>query len=243
MNQSVRVSTPPIPFIDVVAQRRRLGRAIDDAIDARHHALSVHSGAGGRALESELAAFCGARHVVGCASGTDALMLVLMAKGDRSGRCGDVPVLHLLRHGRSCRSARAPRRCLPMSMPRRSISIRPALKRGSRPPGARAQAEGVDPVDLFGLPADHDAIRAVAQSEGLFVLDDAAQAFGADYKGRKIGTLALGHRDELLSGQAARLLRRRRRDDHRRSPNSSKSSEPSRARAGQPTNTTTSASA
>jgi dTDP-4-amino-4,6-dideoxygalactose transaminase len=45
------------------------------------------------------------------------------------------------------------------------------------------------PVDLFGLPADHDAINAVAAAHGLLVLDDAAQAFGAGYRGRKLGTL------------------------------------------------------
>src|SRR4030095_5753625 len=48
----------------------------------------------------------------------------------------------------------------------------------------------VIPVDLFGQPADHDAIAGVASAHGLFVLDDAAQAFGATYRGRKIGTLA-----------------------------------------------------
>ena len=46
------------------------------------------------------------------------------------------------------------------------------------------------PVDLFGLPADHDAITALAAAHGLLVLDDAAQAFGATYRGRKLGTLA-----------------------------------------------------
>ena len=50
--------------------------------------------------------------------------------------------------------------------------------------------KAVIPVDLFGLPADHDAVAAVAKAEGLFVLDDAAQGFGATYKGRKVGTLA-----------------------------------------------------
>jgi dTDP-4-amino-4,6-dideoxygalactose transaminase len=48
----------------------------------------------------------------------------------------------------------------------------------------------VIPVDLFGLPADHDAIAAVAKAEGLFVLDDAAQGLGATYKGRRLGSLA-----------------------------------------------------
>ena len=77
--------------------------------------------------------------------------------------------------------------------------------------GLKLKPKAVIPVDLFGLPADHDAIAAVAKAEGLFVLDDAAQGFGATYKGRKLGTLGGRHRDQLLSGQAARLLRRRRR--------------------------------
>ena len=51
--------------------------------------------------------------------------------------------------------------------------------------------KAVIPVDLFGQSADHDAIGAVAEAEGLFVLDDAAQAFGASYKGRRLGTLGL----------------------------------------------------
>ncbi len=45
----------------------------------------------------------------------------------------------------------------------------------------------VIPVDLFGLPADHDAIAAIAEAHGLFVLDDAAQSFGATYRDRKLG--------------------------------------------------------
>ena len=47
------------------------------------------------------------------------------------------------------------------------------------------------PVDLFGQSADHDAIGAIAEAEGMFVLDDAAQAFGASYKGRRLGTAGL----------------------------------------------------
>jgi dTDP-4-amino-4,6-dideoxygalactose transaminase len=50
--------------------------------------------------------------------------------------------------------------------------------------------KAVIPVDLFGLPADHDAVAAIAKAEGLFVLDDAAQGFGGTYKGRKVGSLA-----------------------------------------------------
>jgi len=67
-----------------------------------------------------------------------------------------------------------------------------SLKRGI----ATAQKLGLEPkavipVDLFGQSADHDAIGAIAEAEGLFVLDDAAQAFGASYKGRRLGTSGL----------------------------------------------------
>jgi dTDP-4-amino-4,6-dideoxygalactose transaminase len=67
-----------------------------------------------------------------------------------------------------------------------------SLKRGiatARQRGLKPRA--VIPVDLFGQSADHDAIGAVAEAEGLFVLDDAAQGFGASYKGRRLGTFGL----------------------------------------------------
>ena len=81
MNQHARLDHAPIPFIDVAAQRRRLGRAIDEAIARVLGHCQFILGPEVRAFEAELAAFCGARHAVSCASGTDALVLVLMAKG------------------------------------------------------------------------------------------------------------------------------------------------------------------
>ena len=92
MNQHSRPEGAPIPFIDVAAQRRRLGGAIDDAIARVLDHCQFILGPEVRALEADLAEFCGARHAITCASGTDALLLVLMAKGDgqrstRSMRC------------------------------------------------------------------------------------------------------------------------------------------------------------
>ena len=190
MTQSVRASTPPIPFIDVVAQRRRLGRAIDDAIGRVTAHCQFIQGPEVVAFESALAAFCGARHVVGCASGTDALMLVLMAKGIGPGDavicpaftfCATAEVVVLL--GATPVFA---------DVDATTFNLDPASVTRA---AATARRHGLKPrmlitVDLFGLPADYDALLAVAQSEGLFVLDDAAQAFGATYKGRKLGTLA-----------------------------------------------------
>src|SRR5437764_3075231 len=81
MNQHARLDERPIPFIDVGAQRRRLGRAIDDAVARVLDHCQFILGPEVRAAEAALAAFCGARHAITCASGTDALLLPLMAKG------------------------------------------------------------------------------------------------------------------------------------------------------------------
>ena len=80
MNRPHRLDPAPIPFIDVAAQRRRLGPAVDQAIARVLAHCEFILGPEVRAFEAELAAFCGARHAVGCASGTDALLLVLLAQ-------------------------------------------------------------------------------------------------------------------------------------------------------------------
>src|SRR5213593_3731846 len=81
MNPRARLDPAPIPFIDLAAQRRRLGRSVDEAIARVLGHCQFILGPEVRSLEAELSAFCAARHAVSCASGTDALRLVLMAKG------------------------------------------------------------------------------------------------------------------------------------------------------------------
>jgi dTDP-4-amino-4,6-dideoxygalactose transaminase len=190
MNQSVRAPATPIPFVDVGAQRRRLGRSIDDAISRVTTHCQFIQGPEVGEFENALAAFCGARHAVGCASGTDALMLVLMAKGVGPGDavicpaftfCATAEVVVLL--GATPVFA---------DVDASTFNIDPASVARAV---ATARRHGLKPkvlitVDLFGLPADYDALLGVAKTENLFVLDDAAQAFGATYKGRKLGTLA-----------------------------------------------------
>src|ERR1700731_1983393 len=79
MNQHLRLQA--IPFIDVASQRKRLGKAINEAMARVLGHCQFINGPEVTQLEGELAAFSGARHVVTCASGTDALLMVLMAKG------------------------------------------------------------------------------------------------------------------------------------------------------------------
>jgi len=190
MNQHARVDPVPIPFIDVGAQRRRLGRAIDDAIARVTAHCQFIQGPEVAAFEAELAAYCGARHAVGCASGTDALMLVLLARGVGPGDavicpaftfCATAEVVALVGAVPVFADVDAATFNLDAASLKRAVAT--ARRHGLTP-------KAVIPVDLFGLPADHDAISAVAKAEGLFVLDDAAQAFGAIYKGRKLGTIA-----------------------------------------------------
>ena len=79
MNQHMRPE--PIPFIDIAAQRRRLGKSIDVAVGRVLDHCQFINGPEVTQLETALAAFCGAKHVITCANGTDALVMVLMAIG------------------------------------------------------------------------------------------------------------------------------------------------------------------
>ena len=106
MNEHARFDMQPIPFIDLAAQRRRLGRQIDDAIARVTEHCQFILGPEVKKLEAELAAYSGARHAISCASGTDALVLALMAKEYRARRCGHLSELYLLRHRRSRGAAR-----------------------------------------------------------------------------------------------------------------------------------------
>jgi dTDP-4-amino-4,6-dideoxygalactose transaminase len=187
MNQHARISS--LPFIDLAAQRRRLGVRVDEAI-AR---VLAHSqfilGPEVTELEAKLAEFCGARHVVTCGNGTDALLLVLMAKGIGRGDAVFCPSFTF------CATAEvvvlAGATPVLVDVEESTFNIDPAsLRQGiatARRLGLAPKA--VIPVDLFGLPADYDAVGAIAKAESLFVLADAAQGFGATYKGREVGTI------------------------------------------------------
>jgi dTDP-4-amino-4,6-dideoxygalactose transaminase len=190
MNQRARLDPVPIPFIDVSAQRRRLGRSVDEAIARVLGHCQFILGPEVRELEVKLAEFCGARHVVSCASGTDALVLVLMAQGIGPGDAVICPSFTF--------TATAEVVALVGATPvfadveQASFNLDPASLElacaAAREAGLRPKA--VIPVDLFGQPADYDRITPVAEAEGLFVLDDAAQSFGATYKNRRVGALA-----------------------------------------------------
>ena len=181
----------PVPFIDIGAQRRRLGQKIDDAVARVLTHCQFVNGPEVTQLESELAAYTGAKHVISCANGTDALVMVLMAKGIGPGDAVFCPSFTF------CATASPAARMgatpifvdvdvatFNMSADALMQGIATAKKLGLTP-------KAVVPVDLFGQSADHDAIAKVAAAEGLFIIDDAAQSLGATYKGKRLGTF--GH--------------------------------------------------
>src|ERR1700716_1884836 len=181
----------PVPFIDIAAQRRRLGKSIDEAVSRVLAHCQFINGPEVTALEAALAEFSGAQQVVSCASGADALLMVLMAKQVGPGDAVLCPSFTFCATGEAVALAGAvpvfvdvDEATFNMDLSSLKRGIEAAIRLGLKP-------RAVIPVDLFGQSADHDGIGAIAEAEGMFVLDDAAQAFGASYKGRRLGTFGL----------------------------------------------------
>lgn len=182
-------SAAPIEFIDLGAQRRRLGARLDDAIlrvvDHGKYILGPEVAE----LERKLAAFCGVKHCIGVANGTDALLLALMAKNVRAGDAVLVPSFTFAATAEAVMLVGATP--VFVDVQDDTFNIDPAsLEAGV----VAAKSAGLRPVaviavDLFGQPADYDAIEEVAQRNELWVLADAAQSFGAGLRGRKVGSI------------------------------------------------------
>lgn len=178
-----------IQFIDLAAQQER----IKPQLDARIQAVLAHGGyimgPEVRELETALAAFCGARFALGCANGTDALQLALMALKAGPGDAVFCPTFTFAATAEVVPMVGA----TPVLVDVRDDSFNldvESLKRAivhAREQGLRPV--GVIPVDLFGLAADYDAIEAVARENGLWIIADSAQGFGGAYRGRRAGAI------------------------------------------------------
>ena len=188
-------------FIDLAKQQHR----IRDKIEANIKTVLAHGkyimGPEIKALEEKLAGFVGVRHAIACSSGTDALLLALMAYGVGPGDAvltspftfiATAEVIALL--GATPVFADIDPVTFNLDPKHLEKAIR-ALKSGSgdyplpRKKGSSPTPKAVIPVDLFGLPADYDSINSVSKQHGLLVIEDAAQSFGAHYKGKKAGSL------------------------------------------------------
>jgi len=180
----------PIAFVDLKAQRRRLGSAVDEAILAVVNHGGYVSGPEVLQLESELARWSDAKHVISCASGAEALIIMMMAKGIKPGDAVFCPsftfaatVAAIVLLGAT------PVYC---EVSADDFNLEPESLKAAIPAAKAAGLNpvGVIPVDLFGQAADYPAINAIAAENGLWVLADAAQSFGARLDNRPVGALA-----------------------------------------------------
>jgi dTDP-4-amino-4,6-dideoxygalactose transaminase len=188
---NLRTNPPPIPFIDVAAQRRRLGSAIDEAVIRVLNHCQFILGPEVRTFESDLAAFCGARHVVTCASGTDALVLALRAMGVGPGDAVLCPSFTFCATAEVAALVGATPVFVDVDVKTFNIDAKGIAGAVEIARQVGLNPKAIIPVDLFGLPADHAAIRTAAAADNLLILDDAAQSFGATSDNRRLGTFGL----------------------------------------------------
>ncbi len=178
-----------IPFVDLKAQRARLGDRIERALSRvlDHSAFVMGPEVG--LIEKRLAEFCGARHAIACSSGTDALVLALMALGVKRGVAVLVPSFTFVATAEAVALLGATPVFL--DVVEDGFNLDPgALASGVAAAEARdLRPAGVIAVDLFGRPAEYEAIEEAATQLGLWILCDAAQSFGAAYRGRRVGTI------------------------------------------------------
>jgi dTDP-4-amino-4,6-dideoxygalactose transaminase len=178
-----------LPFIDLQTQRERMGALLEDSIIQVVRSGRYIMGPEVGELEAKLADFCGAPYALSCANGTDALGLLLMMKQLKPGQAVIVPSFTFAATGEVVAwfgatpifaDVDATTFCVdPASV---EAGIETAKKAGLDPVGMIA-------VDLFGHPADYDALAPIAHKHGIWLMSDCAQGFGATYKGRRVGAL------------------------------------------------------
>ncbi|MGB9885731.1 MAG: DegT/DnrJ/EryC1/StrS family aminotransferase [Moorellales bacterium] len=180
-----------IPILDLTRQYESIKGEIDAAIRRVVTSGRFILGPEVEALEREIAQLCGTKHAVAVASGTDALLLALRAVGVGPGDAVIVPSFTFFATaGAVCNAGATP---VFADVDPRTLNLDPAkvAERLSSDPALRARTKAIIPVHLYGQAADMDDILALAREYGLYVIEDAAQAIGAEYRGRKAG--AMGH--------------------------------------------------
>ncbi len=180
-----------LPLFDLKSEQASFGPELRRRLDAVLAHCQFTLGPEVAELEDRLARYCGARHCIGVSSGTDALVIALMAEGVGAGDAVFLPAftytataeVPLLLGARPVFVDIDPRtfQIDPSDLERRIATVRAA---GTLRPRALIG------VDLFGQPADWPRLNAIAAGEGLFTLDDCAQSFGASLRNRRLGTLA-----------------------------------------------------
>ncbi|MBZ5502964.1 MAG: DegT/DnrJ/EryC1/StrS family aminotransferase [Acidobacteriia bacterium] len=178
-----QAAPPRFDYLDLKAQyatiREEVTEAIARVMETQHFIL----GAEVEKFEQEIAAHIGARHAVSCASGSDALVLALLAAGVVPGdEIITTPFTFIATGGSIARTGATP---VFVDVEPETFNISPAAIEAAITPRTR----GIMPVHLFGLAAEMDSIVSLAKQYSLFVVEDAAQAIGARYRGENAGVM------------------------------------------------------
>ena len=216
-----------VPYLDLKAQYESIRGEIADAIQQVLDKTAFAGGPFVAQFEKEFAAFCGTRFAVGVGSGTDALWLALLALGIGPGDevitvpdtfiataeaiswCGAKPVF--------------------VDVDPATYNMDPSKLEAAITPKTKA----IIPVHLFGQMADMDPIMEIARKRKLFVIEDASQAHGAEYKGKKAGSIGDAGLLQLLPGEEPRRVRRGRGRGHQQRGTRQKDADAARPRAGE----------
>ena len=173
-----------IPFIDLKSQYRALQPQIQARIDRVLEHGQYIMGPEVEELEERLAAYIGARHCITVASGTEALLISLMALGIEPG--DEIITTPFTFVATAEVIVRLGARPVFVDIEADTGNINAGLVEAA----ITAKTRAIMPVSLYGQPADMDVLNAIAKKHGLPVIEDAAQSFGAEYKGRKSGNLS-----------------------------------------------------
>jgi UDP-2-acetamido-2-deoxy-ribo-hexuluronate aminotransferase len=189
-------------FIDLAFQQKRIRENIDRRIEAVLNHGQYIMGPEVAALEKELSRYVGAKHAISCASGTDALLMALMARGIGPGDAvlttpftfiataevisllGAIPVYVDIDRKTYNIDPEQLERCL-SALRSGDAGLHPLPRLAGH---TEVMPKAIIAVDLFGLPADYDRLGDIARQHGLFLIEDAAQSFGAEVNGRKACT-------------------------------------------------------
>jgi dTDP-4-amino-4,6-dideoxygalactose transaminase len=179
----MQTGSPPVPLCDLQAQYNALRPEIEAAVLRVLASGQVILGPEVAALEREAADYCGAAHAIGCGSGTDAILLALVALGIGPGDEVIVPPFTFFATASTV--VRTGARPVFADIDADTFNVDPAAIERAITPRTKA----IMPVHLYGQCCDMEAIWRIAERHGLPIIEDAAQAFGSEYQGKRTGTL------------------------------------------------------
>ncbi len=173
-----------VPFIDLKAQHLPISDELRRVVSEVVESADFSGGSFVQKFEEQFAAYCGTKHAVGVGSGTDALWLTMKAMGIGPG--DEVITVPMTFFATAEAITMTGARPVFVDVDRESFTLDPEHLEKAITPRTRA----IMPVHLFGQTASMDAINEIAHRNGIPVIEDASQAHGATYKGKKAGSLA-----------------------------------------------------